>query len=140
MATKINVHGVPIHEVSSAHKSFGKSSGIPANDITREMAAAWKAQRERDMNDMPMVRLLGRIVPLDLFCANTWLAEKLRSLTTADGKRAVSDEDIDALKFALGRQAFGDAGKGCWRRAVALWKGAQKDVGARKRAKQTDAD
>ena len=133
---KVNRHGVHISDVSSVHESFGKNSFIPSDDITLERVKAWKLARKEALKTLPS--FMAQQIPMDCTYASLWLAEKLMSLHKEDGTRAVKDEKIDELSFAIGQLGRGRS-KECWKVAVKWWNRAQRTM-EKKKKKRTQKD
>lgn len=116
--SKINKHGVNISDVSSIHKSFTKTSGIPADEITPAMAASWEKQRIEALGQE--YSFLVGMLPKDIGHAGCWLSEKLRTIVDENGNRVVTEEQVRQMGEILGRMCFGKT-KDCWKIANKLY-------------------
>lgn len=129
MSKTVNKNGVRISQISSIHKAFTKSSGIPADEITRALAADWKAQRDEAMGYE--FQFLASVIPLDLTTSGCWLAAKLKAERNADGTPMFSAEYIKELGTLHGRACVGHT-RECWKIATKIYQGA---VEEKKKAK-----
>lgn len=118
MSKTVNKHGVRIAQVSAVHKSFSKTSRIPADDITPAVLADWERQRAEATSGR--FSLIGNLIIKDVAYSGSWLTAKLRALRDANGERVLHDTAIKSITFTHGRMCFSN-NKRCWDFAAKLY-------------------
>lgn len=121
MSKTVNKHGVRITQVSTVHKSFSKTSRIPADDITPAVLADWERQRVEAA--CKHFSLIGNLFIKDVPYSGSWLTAKLRALRDANGERVLDDTAIKSITFTHGRMCFSN-NKRCWEFAAKLYDAA----------------
>lgn len=117
MSKTVNKNGVRISQISSVHKSFTKSSGIPADEITQALAARWQAQHDEAIGYE--FKFLASVIPLDVTTSGSWLAEKMRAERNDDNTPIFSSEDIKERGILHGLACFGHF-RDCWKIATSI--------------------